>query len=108
MSHGIYITNLSINNTISRNLIVDNKDFGVDIYSSNCTSINENNFIDNRFHAIFYYSFLNNWSENYWDNWFFRLPKPIIGMMYLDFIGKTIPWINFDWHPAKEPYDISP
>lgn len=49
------------------------------------------------------------WDKNYWDGWKGIGPLPISGFLSL-IIGKnrvfTIPWIQFDWHPAKEPYDI--
>ena len=63
---------------------------------SNKNIIEKNNFIGNKIHAIFYISWRNNWDGNYWDNWIGFGPKPIFG-----FLG-----INFDWHPAQEPYDI--
>ncbi|MBN2603724.1 MAG: hypothetical protein JXA91_06305 [Candidatus Thermoplasmatota archaeon] len=48
------------------------------------------------------------WYENYWDNWIGFGPKLISGrLILLDLPSPvTIPWFNFDWHPAKEPYDI--
>ena len=51
----------------------------------------------------------NHFEGNYWGK--SRLfPKPIIGsIMYKkDTQAPTIvlPWLMFDWHPAKEPYDI--
>jgi len=47
--------------------------------------------------------FPNNWNYNYWGESRI-LPKFIWGSIGI-FVG-FIPWINFDWHPAKEPYDI--
>ncbi len=45
------------------------------------------------------------WNENYWyDNPGF-LPEPIYGLVFLS-KNFFIPWLNFDWHPAKEPYEI--
>jgi hypothetical protein len=41
------------------------------------------------------------WDGNYW-NRPRSLPKPIIGQMS----SLRIPWIQFDWNPAQEPYDI--
>jgi len=43
------------------------------------------------------------WDENYWDNWIGFGPKLIFGRRGL--LGNR-PWVNFDWHPAGEPYDI--
>ncbi len=68
-------------------------------------------------HATFGSSYFNNWNGNYWDDWSSVLPKPIKGIFERRtmsvFYGiipipfpPTIPLWNFDWHPAKEPYDI--
>ena len=43
------------------------------------------------------------WSENYWGRPRI-LPKPIFGIMVIGSV--PIPWFNFDWNPAQEPYDI--
>ena len=48
------------------------------------------------------------WIGNYWDTWSGVGPKIIPGMR-VSWIGRLfflIPWIDFDWKPAKEPYDI--
>jgi len=62
---------------------------------------------------------LNKWLQNYWDTWIGIGPKIIFGWLFLIFllipffppfwifpIGFPIPFIQFDWHPAQEPYDI--
>ena len=67
---------------------------------------------------------LNRWNNNYWDDWNGFGPKPIKGKiaflvrpLYLNLetyeyvpilipFFRGIPFYNFDWHPAKEPYDI--
>jgi hypothetical protein len=36
-------------------------------------------------------------------------PYPIYGKIYGKigpFYRIALPWVQFDWHPAKEPYDI--
>jgi hypothetical protein len=45
------------------------------------------------------------WKENYWDTWSGVGPKLIPGVFVF---GETLilPWFNFDWKPALEPYDI--
>jgi len=47
---------------------------------------------------------------NYWDTWKGVGPKRIPGILILGipftYILIPIPWFAFDWHPAKEPYDI--
>ena len=60
--------------------------------------IKQNNFINTR--PTFTSSFFNHWIGNYYYNWIGIGPKIIWGYCYI------FPWINFDWHPAKEPYDI--
>jgi hypothetical protein len=62
-----------------------------------------NNIINNVVQATDSFGIRCHWSENYWDNWEIRLPKPIFGRFsYLVFF----PHINFDWHPAQKPIDI--
>ena len=86
------------------------------LVSSN-DEITQNNLIDNKRNAYFEQPLIDriefrkilgkplgwfNLDENYWNRPRF-LPKPIFGSR--GFIG-IIPWVQFDWHPAKEPYDI--
>ncbi|UCF12929.1 MAG: right-handed parallel beta-helix repeat-containing protein [Thermoplasmatales archaeon] len=71
--------------------------------TSQYTTIIRNNFRNNSISALFYFwGFFNKWDRNYW-NRPRLLPKPIFGSRGVIF---TIPWIQFDWHPAQEPYDI--
>jgi len=52
-------------------------------------------------------SFRNQWNNNYWDDYLGFGPKVIPGKIHIPQIPSlTIPWFNFDWHPAKEPFDI--
>ena len=72
-----------------------------------------NNFIGNDKHAV-PIGRRNHWTDgkghgNYWDDWIglkyeacSKLPKIIIGRTHY----LSLPRFNFDWHPAKEPYDI--
>ena len=47
------------------------------------------------------------WDENYWYQWDGTRPVIVYGALSLSMkIPIPIPWINFDWHPAKEPYEI--
>ena len=61
---------------------------------------------NNRIPIYFYTmrNYTNAWIHNYWKKWLWIPPKPIPGKL-LTKIG-FIPWYNFDWHPAKEPYEI--
>lgn len=63
--------------------------------------IRENNFINSQEKDVFFINAFNIWSRNYW-NESRDTPKAIPGFIYF-----PIPWIQFDWRPAKEPYDIT-
>ncbi len=93
------------NNIIKENNIQDNDIIGLLLSSANYNLIESNNFIENRIQASYKNCEENTWDENYWDNWigikinmsiFQKFPKIIFGIL----------GINFDWHPAKEPYEI--
>jgi parallel beta-helix repeat protein len=115
--YGIHI--MGDNNKIEGNNISSNKKYGIylsgdqyNLYSSN--SILKNNFICNRRHAYFETAFRTQWSKNYWKGVISPHVR-IFGMRsfyILDITGYNIiwelrfPWFNFDWYPAKEPYDI--
>ncbi|PNX53688.1 MAG: hypothetical protein BV458_03265 [Thermoplasmata archaeon M9B2D] len=84
---------------ITQNNIIDNHD-GVYLLRSSFNSIFENNLIGNYRNAFFKsFCFLNHWDKNYWNDWQGLGPKLIKGKL------SVIPWMNFDWHPAQEPYD---
>jgi parallel beta-helix repeat protein len=88
---------------IFHNDITYGKRFGVHLYGlSRSNYIHHNNFIKNGLNAYFLHlSFSNKWEGNYW-NGPKKYPYPIFGSL-----GLIIPsWVNFDWHPAQEPYDI--
>ena len=108
-------------NNITKNNIVSNDVCGIDICSngfiwnlffsgeSNRTAslwntISYNNFIDNTKHASFQSSYCTNWKMNYWGQPRTK-PYPIYGKIG-PFYKIALPWVQFDWHPAKKPYDI--
>ena len=96
----------SINNTIIGNNISDSRD-GIYFSKANYTIIKENNLINNECHAHFIDSYFNFWFNNYWDDWGKSKPRPIEGEFIFErFENLTINWIQFDWKPATEPYDI--
>ncbi|HVQ01602.1 MAG TPA: NosD domain-containing protein [Candidatus Thermoplasmatota archaeon] len=117
-SIGVYLFD-SDDDTITGNIIRDNE-VGISLYYVNRASITGNNFIDNTNHSTFWYFFGlqrrtgNVWDGNYWDTWRSMLPRPIRGTKEWILIvlrpgtiyGITIPWFNFDRHPAKTPFDI--
>lgn len=88
--------NYFIRNSISNNVI------GMYLAVTSLTVIKENNFIGNQQPAFFTASFFNIWDLNYWGKSSY-FPKLIPGRFGLRGI---IPIVNFDWHPAQEPYDI--
>lgn len=96
-------------NIIYKNNIEKNRN-GLFIYLLSVRNvISCNNFIKNKIrNAFFRNSFFNRWKNNYWDNWiglklkvFVRFPKIIPGRFRL-----VRPRINFDFYPAKKPYEI--
>jgi len=98
--YAIYMVGSS-KNDIYENNIINNKVGIILNEESRFNKIARNNFIRTILCARFSrLSCFNEWDGNYW-NRPRLLPKPIIGS-----IGFIVPWINFDWHPAKEPYDI--
>jgi len=90
------------NNIIANNLFQNNAECIYLSWGSNFNHIYHNNFINNSRNADFgLFSLYNKWEGNYW-NRPRMLPKTIIGS-----IGLVVPsWVNFDWNPAQEPYDI--
>ena len=91
---------------IFKNNFQYSKSCGIFLYGfSKFNYIHHNNFIkdSNSINAYFVqFSHMNIWDENYWNEPKI-MPYPIIGSL-----GLGIPsWINFDWHPAQEPYEIS-
>jgi len=107
---GIKFSYNSIGNIIEGNDISNNGD-GIKFSHSGSNTIIKNNFIDNKIHHAFFgiYSVpcKNTWMQNYW-NRPRLLPKIIFGMreIRLNSYIIPIPWIEFDWNPAQEPYDI--
>jgi len=107
----------SNNNIISRNIISYTKYIGLQIEARG-NKVIQNNFIQNKKHVSFTLIMYireginrNSWTNNYFDNWiglehpfFSRFPKIIKGILTRSII--KIPVFAFDWHPAKEPYDI--
>jgi len=129
---GIILQYYSNRNTIKGNIISNNL-CGINL-SSSFNVILKNNFLSNERHAFFSGSIevnlkinlsdderrvffhpasRNHWLRNYWegDN---SLPVRINGMKSFYLTNRSydiiwdfhIPWVDFDWLPAQEPYDI--
>ena len=105
---GIY-SQASYSSIITRNIIQSNG-YAIYLYISNKNVISRNNFLDNLPHIFFTDSYRNKWIRNYWDEFRF-FPKIIVGRFTIPSFNPYEPpsyfkWINIDWFPAKEPYDI--
>lgn len=112
---GIRITDSSNNNLIiGNNFLSTFTNHGhLVILNSSYNTIKHNNFLRLLgWQANFgYYSksnMCNNWNKNYW-NRPRLLPKPIFGFISVETeVGSVlIPWIQFDWHPAKKRFELS-
>lgn len=100
-----------------RNKIYDNKFLnnyeGVYLQDSSFNFFYRNSFIANDIHAyflntIFFMPIYNRWVGNYWDDIGALHVKRIPGNTFI-FLGTDSLLINrsnFDWRPAREPYDI--
>jgi nitrous oxidase accessory protein NosD len=68
--------------------------------------ISYNNIINTSVGALFMNAIFTHWIGNYWGEPYEK-PKIIHGYLKYDpYGGSRIEWINIDWHPAQEPYDI--
>ena len=112
----------SKNEIVTPNNISNNYHLGVFVEGCQHIKIIKNNFFGNQKNSYFFQIILLyliqkiNWNNNYWGEPRLK-PYPITGFIcvagflhtyFQDIIidKKLANWINFDWHPAKEPYDI--
>jgi len=109
IGYGIHFI-FSNRNIISKNIIKYNK-VGISVYpDSRGNIVTKNNFGNNTVDASFLskiYIFdkpRTKWLRNYWGQ-ARTLPYPIFGKRGPSFLPK-IQWVEFDWRPAQEPYDI--
>jgi parallel beta-helix repeat protein len=103
-------------NVLTNNQIANNYNFGLYLFYASLCLVQLNNFINNQKHTGFeiFSRKGNQFLSNYWDNSLGFGPKAIFGMRYIQFfvdywgnpLYLSIPWVQFDWHPAKEPYNI--
>jgi parallel beta-helix repeat protein len=111
---------------ISNNQIQEN-DIGIQLVNARYT-IQNNNFIHNTKQADIQKVisllgspllpfFRQNWNNNYWDDWNKSIPRPItgsgvvyiyilVGSGYIEIPIAYFIFLEFDWHPAPEPFDI--
>lgn len=81
----------------------ENNSVGLYIYQSTFNVIKENNFLHNSYQASFNEALgacTNRWIHNYWGHPRL-LPYPIQGSNFI------FPWVQFDWRPALQPYNIT-
>lgn len=112
--------------SMSHNQIQDN-DIGVQVVNARYT-IQKNNFIHNTKQVANQKSvrlielprlplYRQKWDNNYWDEWKKPTPRPISGSgiiyfryyipnWYIDYPIAFFIFLEFDWHPTQEPYDI--
>jgi parallel beta-helix repeat protein len=109
-TNGITLFQDCDSNQISTNNITDNKYLGIYIIDSMVNKILKNNFIENgNKNAKFLYFIwsikTNRFDGNYWDD---KGPSPyfIRGKLSIFSFFGLIPWLEIDWKPASEPYDI--
>ena len=89
---------------------IESCDVGIS-YGGNGNFITKNNFknysrIGFWFGRNYFWGLMKSrWIGNYWDTWIGVGPKIILGLQAISYMS-VIPGFEFDWHPAKEPYDI--
>ncbi len=102
-------------NLISKNVIRNNSRIGLELFLSAFNLIKSNNIMHNKRNAEFEVILGTIFFKNYWKPYLGFGPKAIRGFRWIfdgfdPYYGfpnlKTIPWIKFDWRPAKEPYNI--
>jgi parallel beta-helix repeat protein len=104
-SEGVKLWSSSNNNIISGNNIKD-INHGINImFSCENNIIRRNNFMENSKQPVFFNSFPTLWFGNYWDEWDKSLPRPIYGEIKI-LNDNIVPWVQFDWKPATELYDL--
>jgi|WetSurMetagenome_2_1015567.scaffolds.fasta_scaffold05277_2 parallel beta-helix repeat protein len=110
-NYGIHVA-FTVYNSFIKNNIVNNTEFGIYFSFVRLHVIQKNNFINNTCH-VYYIERLrlafdrNYWLRNYWDTWIGFGPKLLKGQMFTEFVGQIyLPWINFDYIPARKPYTI--
>jgi parallel beta-helix repeat protein len=95
-----------------------NNSYGLSSHLSSRINIERNNFIGQGTYAYFEDSWwfqVNHWEGNYWADHYGKGARAIPGKALLFVIPLGYfqgtwciysRWLNFDWHPAQEPYDI--
>ncbi|MBE3120632.1 MAG: right-handed parallel beta-helix repeat-containing protein [Thermoplasmata archaeon] len=122
-SYGITIRDYAEDTFIQNNTIINNSETGISVNGYRNTVVEKNNIFGNNLNAFFIIDFDSllrrpreiTWSKNYWGKtplrhmiifgnlkrYPFYQPPPPHPPQYI-----LYNWLNFDWHPAQEPYDI--
>ena len=105
--NGLHIYYSNENNVTNNNIQMNIN--GIKLDDSNSNTISNNNFVGNLKNVFFMDCNGNKWAGNYWGRSRI-LPKIITGAITIvdpgfGTPGKYLPWFNFDWNPAKEPYE---
>jgi parallel beta-helix repeat protein len=110
------IVSFGSQNLITNNIIANSTTIGLDLGDSAFCQVKSNNFINNQKDASFekHLIFRNYFQRNYWSPSVGFGPKAIWGLQYIvvrfdfyhGFTYRSIPWVQFDWFPARHPYDI--
>jgi len=87
--------------TIEKNTIQENEK-GVFLRGCHDYQIQQNNFLENTNHAM-ETTDDNHWDNNYWDDW---IGLKIPFLVFMPYMVEGMFLTNFDWHPAKEPFDV--
>jgi parallel beta-helix repeat protein len=99
----------SNNNQIAENHIYNNNKMGIYVDFGYSNTISRNNLIYHLKNAYFDTGYIffnrNTWDGNYYGDYSGGRYYLIRGTFYFLFFF-SMPWINIDWHPASEPYDI--
>lgn len=104
--YGVLIT--KADGTIITFNTIQGSNEGLRLSMANNSLVQCNNFIANNCSAFFENSSSNRWKQNYWDEHASRWPKCIHGLMRIPWNKiLVIRWLNLDWRPAQQPYDIS-
>jgi parallel beta-helix repeat protein len=104
--YGVLIT--KADGTIITLNTIQGSNEGMRLSMANNSLFQCNNFIENNCSAFFENSSLNRWKQNYWDDHISSWPKCIHGLMRIPWNKMiVVRWLNLDWRPAKQPYDIS-
>jgi len=105
---------------------IENNSIEMVLSRSGNNTIQQNNFINNSDTVNFFNTkyiisqkwstVLNKWNANYWDDWTGNGPKMLRGRLLFNIHGPfwspyprkilEITFLQFDWHPAKEPFNI--